>query len=251
MEEKDVAGIDEESVEYSNPFSRLIDVIVAPEDAFGSLRRKPTWFVSALICILIGLGASVFIVDQVVEIAREQTLEYLEEHRAELSPEQIEMIEAQAEQTGEGPMFYVFFFIGGLARVLLYLVVVAAALNIASGVAGRKLGFKGGLGIVSLGLVTYAVGAIVGVVLLRLTGDINAGTNLGVLFPARPTEWWMIALKSLATRIDIFAIWTVYLYTVGLSELTGISRKRSFRLVLVLWALWALAMVGLSFLFGG
>lgn len=251
MEDNEVAGVAEEPVEYSNPFSRLIDVIVAPEDAFGSLKRKPAWFLPALICILVSLTASVFIMDQAVEIGREQTLEYLEEHRTELSPEQIEMIEARAERIGEGPMFYVFFFGMPLVQIFLYILVAAAALNIASGVAGQRLGFKGGLGIVSLGLVTYAVGAIVGVVLLRLTGDINAGTNLGVLFPARPTEWWMIALKSLATRIDIFAVWTVYLYTVGLSELTGISRKRSFRLVLVLWGLWALAMVGLSFLFGG
>lgn len=240
-----------DTVEYSNPFTRLLDTIIAPEDAFGSLRKKPGWFLTTVICLLIALGASVFILEMTIDFSREQTVRYAEEHRLELTAEQYEAILAQAERMGESPIFYVFFFGMPLVQMLLYVLLAAAALNIGAGVAGKKLGFKNGLGIVSLGLVTYAAGTIVSVILFRLTGDFNAGTNLGVLFPAQPQEWYLRLGKYLASTIDLFALWAVYLYTVGLSELTGLSRKKSFRVVLVLFILWALLSVGLGFLFTG
>jgi hypothetical protein len=39
----------------------------------------------------------------------------------------------------------------------------------------------------------------------------------------------------------------VFLITVGVREVTGLSTKRSFRVVIVLWLLWAALMTALSY----
>lgn len=241
----------ETPVSYKNPMNQLLDAVTAPEDAFGALRKRPRWFVFALVCVVIALGASVFIMDMAIEQGRQQIDDYITEHRDELPEQQLEMLQQRREQIGQGPMFYVFFFGVPLVQITLYLLAAAGALNVAVGVTGRHLGFKHGLAVASLGLVTYAASSIVHVILFRVTGSFHTGTSLGVLIPPGQTEWYMQLLRSLADRIDLFSIWTVFLYTVALSEIVEIPKKKAFGIVGVLWAIWAAAMYGLSFIFGG
>jgi len=121
-------------------------------------------------------------------------------------------------------------------------------INIGVGFTGEKLGFRNAVSIVSLASVTMAVGTVITLVLVLVKGDVYVGANLGLLFPRMPAEWYTRLLKGFASQIGVFSAWSVFLLTVGVREVTGLTMKRSFTVIVILWLLWAISMACLSLL---
>jgi len=237
---------DEEQV-YKSPFGQYIDAVVSPGEAFRGLKSRPRWLVFFLITIAVSIATVPIMMPYSVAAQRDAINEILKENRDAMPPEQVARLEEFRDQAGTGFMGEVLPYLALPVLFLLYLLIASAGLNVGVGLTGEKLGFRNAVSIVSLASVAMATGAVVSVVLVLVKGDVYVGTNLGLLFPRMPTEWYTRVLKGFASQIDVFSAWSVFLLTTGVREVTGLSTKRSFRVVIILWLLWAALMTALSY----
>ena len=225
-----------EATEYAQPLPQLLDAILEPEDAYADLKRKPRWLVFFLVCTAVLMALIPLAQPYNLAAGQERMDHYISENRSTLSEEQLTRMEYMRENMGEGFMFTYLPYIATPVLMLIFILLVATGLNIGVGMTGIKLGFKPAISIASLTMITTAIGGIVGLVLVL------------VLFPRYPVEWYTRLLKAFASQLDLFAVWAVYLYTVGVSKVTGLSTKRSFRVVFILWIIWALLGTALGYL---
>ena len=237
---------DEEQV-YSSPLGQYMDAVVSPGEAFRGLKTRPRWLVFFLITIAVSLATLPLLMPYSVTAQREMIDEILRENRDVMPAEQVARLEEFRDQAGTGFMGEVFPYLVVPVSLFLYLLIASAGLNVGVGLTGEKLGFRNAVSIVSLASVAMAAGAVVTLVLVLVKGDVYVGTNLGLLFPRMPAEWYTRVLKGFASQIDIFSAWSVYLLTIGVHEVVGLSTKRSFRVVIILWLLWAVLMTALSY----
>jgi hypothetical protein len=70
-------------------------------------------------------------------------------------------------------------------------------------------------------------------------------SNLGFLVERKAAP----ALHSLLGSLDLFAIWTMVLLTIGYAIAARISRKAAGAIVVALWAVYILGKAGLAALF--
>jgi hypothetical protein len=237
---------DEEQV-YKGPFGQYLDAVASPVEAFHGLKAKPRWLVFFLVTIAVSLATLPFVMPYSVQAQREAMDEMLRENRDMMPPEQVARLEEFRDKAGTGFVGEVLPYLVVPVSLFFYLLVASAGLNVGVGFTGEKLGFRNAVSIVSLASVAMAVGAVVMTVLVLVKGDVYVGTNLGLLFPRMPAEWYTRILKGFASQIDVFSAWSVFLLTVGVREVTGLSTKRSFRVVIILWLLWAVLMTALSY----
>jgi len=237
---------DEEQV-YQSPLGQYLDAVVSPTEAFQGLKARPRWLVFFLITIAVSLATLPLLMPYFVAAQQDAINEILRENRDVMPEEQVAQLEEFRDQAGTGFMGEVFPYLAVPVSLFLYLLVASAGLNVGVGLTGEKLGFRNAVSIVSLASVAMAAGAVVMLVLVLVKGDVYVGANLGLLFPRWPTEWYTRVLKGFASQIDVFSAWSVYLLTLGVREVTGLSTKRSFRVVIILWLLWALVMTALSY----
>ncbi|OGD74596.1 MAG: hypothetical protein A2Y64_09555 [Candidatus Coatesbacteria bacterium RBG_13_66_14] len=237
---------DEEQA-YPSPLGQYIDAVVSPGDAFRGIKSKPRWFVFFLITLAVSLATLPLLMPYSVAAQREIIDEILAENRDVMPAEQVARLEEFRDQAGTGFMGEVLPYLAVPVSLFLYLLVASAGLNVGVGLTGEKLGFRNAVSIVSLASVAMVAGTVVMLVLVLVKGDVYVGTNLGLLFPRMPAEWYTRVLKGFASQIDVFSAWSVYLLTVGVREVTGLAVKRSFRVVIILWLLWALVMTALSY----
>jgi hypothetical protein len=237
---------DEEQV-YKSPIGQYIDAVVSPGEAFRGLKSKPRWLVFFLITIAVSMVTIPLLMPYSVAAQRDAINEILKENRDVMPPEQVAGMEAFRDKAGTGFVGEVLPYLVVPVSLFLYLLIAAAGLNVGVGFTGEKLGFRNAVSIVSLASVAMAAGAVVMLVLILVKGDVYVGTNLGLLFPRMPAEWYTKVLKGFASQIDVFSAWSVFLITVGVREVTGLSTKRSFRVVIILWLLWAALMTALSY----
>jgi hypothetical protein len=75
--------------------------------------------------------------------------------------------------------------------------------------------------------------------------------NVGALLPSSASA----PIKSLATSLDIFAIWFLVLLSIGFARIAEVRAKKitiwkSGALVFGAWAAWVLTKVGMAAIFG-
>ncbi|MCX7021218.1 MAG: Yip1 family protein [bacterium] len=243
---KPLASTNEEQV-YKSPIGQYLDAVVSPGEAFRGLKARPRWLVFFLLTLAVSLATLPLLMPYSVTAQREAINEILRENRDAMPAEQVARLEEFRDHAGTGFMGEVFPYLGVPVSLFIYLLLASAGLNVGVGLTGQKLGFRNAVSIVSLASVAMAAGVVVMLVLVLVKGDVYVGTNLGLLFPRMPSEWYMKVLRGFASQIDVFSAWSVYLLTVGVREVTGLSVKRSFRVVFILWLLWALVMTALSY----
>ncbi len=240
---------DEEQVpRYQNPFGQYLEAVTSPGEAFRDLRVKPRWLVFFLITCVISVVILHFMMPYNIEAQREVLNEIISENRDVMPSEQLARLEEYRERVGTGFIGRVLPYIIVPASYFIYLLIASAGLNVGVGFTGEKLGFRNAVSIVSLASVTMAVGAVITLVLVLVKGDVYVGANLGLLFPRWPTLWHIKLLKGFASQIGVFSAWSVFLLTIGVREVTGLSTKRSFTVIVILWLLWAISMSCLSLL---
>jgi hypothetical protein len=243
---KPLASTNEEQV-YKSPFGQYLDAVVSPAEAFRGAQARPRWLVFFLITIAVFLVYTFFSMPYNIEAQKELLDEVISTNGDTMPPEQLAQLEDYRDHIGTGFMGQVFPYLAVPVSLFLYLLVASAGLNVGVGLTGEKLGFRNAVSIVSLASVAMAAGAVITLVLVLVKGDVYVGANLGLLFPRWPTEWYTRVLKGFASQIDIFSAWSVYLFTVGVREVTGLATRRSFRVVIILWVLWAVLMTALSY----
>ena len=223
--------------------SRILDVFVAPQEAFADIVRKPRWWIPV---ILISIVATIFTVAYSRRVGFEQMIRQVlqgSQQAQSMPPAQMEA----AIQRGAGIAQF-FAYGGAVISIGLSVFVIAVVLMfLFDTIMGADIGLVRMLGIVAYGflptLVSYALALLV--LYLKAPEDFNIQNplafNAAILVSSDAPLW----MKSLAGSFDLFSFWIMTLMAVGVS---AASRKigfgKAFATILFPWAMYVALKTG-------
>lgn len=234
------------SVPSDNSFSRIFGVLFAPKPTFESIVRRPTWIVPVI------LGCIFFIAVVAVFTQRGGWPSFFEKQAANNSRMQ-RMSTEDRERAMDAQVKFAptFGYVEGVIIPPIAALVIAAVLMLVFNLSGAtKVDFKTSLGIVSYAWVPWLIHGVLSILVLFLkdpsTVDLQniVASNPGPFFSDEASKW----LVSLASSLDIFAIWTLVLLAIGYGATNPkkLSFGKAFVLVLIPWILFIAIKVGLT-----
>lgn len=230
---------------------RIVEVLWAPTETFRRIAERPTWAVALVGLLLVG-GVLGYLAVQKIDSGDQRDLmrETLEERG--LRGDELERAVDQGMEVNQKiapwtPIFPVVF--GTLAYLM-----VALLFWVAFRLAGGELGFPQSFSVVVHGFVPQGLGALIAVpvVLGQESLDPEAvqrgsflASNLGFLAPEEASP----IVTTLLSSLDLFALWSVVLLTIGYSVVARVSKGVAGGVVVGAWLLWVAVKVGLAVLF--
>ena len=235
----------QQTVTEAQPLSevaRVVDAFVAPSKTFTDIRRSATWWLPfVLICILscgfaymalhkVGLPT---LVDSVVH-----TNSSLSDRLANSTPDQAAKIRSSIE------MQFKFMYVAPIFILIVALIVAAVFLGTANFIFGGKANYKQMLAVWFYGTLPLMFISLLTIITLfagMQSDSFNikntVGTNIGYFLQGGDSPHWLATLLS---SVDVFAIWSAILLTIGVSIVAGIKRSSAAIVVFGWWAVYVL-----------
>jgi hypothetical protein len=231
-------------------FARLAGVIFEPKKTFEDIALRPTFLVPLALVIVFGLAFMVFYSQRV---GWEKTVRDKIESSSQsqqLSSEQ------KAQQITVGAKIApIFGYVGVIVGTpVMDLAVAGILLGIAAGMMSAPLKFKQVFAAVCWSYVVTCISMALSVVVMFLKNpedfDINNPLifNLGALFePNMPTKF----IHSVASSIDLFPFWVIFLMATGLKAAGGkrFSFGSALTAVVLPWGVYVLGKSAMSAIF--
>jgi len=225
-----------------NPVQRVVNTFAAPTKTFADVKRSSGWWVPFLLAAVVGVLYAYVLINKVgLATLVEGVLHAspaMESRMASATPEQSaairHSIETQFKFSYAAPVLSL---LGGLAAA-------GVLLATANFGAGGKATFKQMLGVWFYG--TLPLTAFTLLVIAAVYGGVAGdsfniknpiGTNVGFYLTGSELPKTLMPLLS---AIDIFAIWTAWLLTIGVSTVAGIKRGAAAAVVFGWWVLFIL-----------
>jgi hypothetical protein len=233
-----------------NPMQRVVNVFAAPGKTFADVKRSSGWWVPYLIAVVVGILYAFVLLHKiglpalVDGVIRQSPA--LESRIASATPEVAARIHSSIETQ------FKFLYIGPVFSLLAGLAAAGILLATANFGAGGKATYRAMLGSYFYGalpLVLYYL-----VVVAAIYGGV-AGDNFNIKNPIGTNVGFYLAesdlpktLMPLLSSLDIFAIWTAVLITIGVSTVAGIKRGAAAVIVFGWWIVFILLQtVGAAF----
>lgn len=235
----------QQTVTEAQPLSevaRVVDTFVAPSKTFNDIRRSATWWLPfVLICIVTAVFAYTVLhkiglptlVDSVVHSNAS-----LGDRLANATPDQAAKIRSSIE------MQFKFMYIAPVFILIVALIVAGVFLGTANFIFGGKANYKQMLAVWFYGtlpLIFISLLTIITIFAGMQSDSFNikntVGTNIGYFLQGGDSPHW---LSTLLSSVDVFAIWSAILLTIGVSIIAGIKRSSAAIVVFGWWALYVL-----------
>ncbi len=208
---------------------RIIGALFNPRATFEDIARAPSWLAPIILMTVVSLGLSVTINQRVNwEQVFRQRLERMPTvaQRMEQMPPEERQRALERDALGSKIFRYVRGAIGTLALAAFLAAVYSATFN---GLAGAGVGFTASLGILSYALLPVTIRDLLGIPILYLKDPSTidpenfVASNLGAVLGSDAPLWQV----ALASSMDLFTLWSVFLVAVGFSVAN--PKKVSFR----------------------
>ena len=231
-----------EQVKEMTAMQRIGNIFMAPEKAMASIVEKPTWLIPYLICVIITVALQFTVLD----IGIKDQIAIMEAKDA--PAERIEMVETQMQ----GPMRFIsipMIPIGTLAIWAFFAGVLILGGNTIMGGDGK---FKQYFSIVAwTGLVTLVGGILKTLLILAKGTSYGVTTSLAMIMPTPELGDSGSLIYKILSKFDLFTIWQLALWIIGISVLNKISKQKSATLVVSLWILWIVVSIAIGSAFQG
>jgi hypothetical protein len=220
--------------------NKIINIFASPREALESINEKPTWLVPYVIIVIFFL----FMMYMTLDVQMNDQMAALEAR--DMTEQQMEAAKSQMQ----GPARYAGFVVGPIFMLgvnALFAACVLLAANLMIG--GQEIGFKK---IFSMLMWTGLVG-IIGLLIttfLAVQKGTMAGVSmdLSILLPVVPAGESKSFMHHLLARFDLFVIWQLILWIIGLSVMYKTTVQKAVAPVLTLWIIWIVVAVGFSML---
>jgi hypothetical protein len=225
-----------------NPIQRLVNVFAAPSKTFEDVKRSSGWWVPYLIAVVIGVLYAFALLHKiglpalVDGVIRQSPA--LESRIASATPEVAARIHSSIE------MQFKFLYLGPVFSLLAGLAAAGVLLATANFGAGGKATYKEMLGVWFYGALPLAVFYLL--VIAAVYGGV-AGDNFNIKNPIGTNVGFYLTgadlpktLMPLLSALDIFAIWTAVVLTIGVSTVAGIKRGGAAAIVFGWWIVFIL-----------
>jgi hypothetical protein len=224
---------------------RVVDTFVAPTKTFTDILRDSSWWLPYLLGAMLGLLFAYAILNKVgLPTLVDGVIHHsktLEDAIANATPADAAKIRGRVETQ------FKLAYLGPVIGLLSGLICAGVLLGTANFVFGGKAKYKQMLAVWFYGVLPLVLFYLLVVVSIYagLGGDQfdiqNAiGTNIGYYLSGTELPHWLIALLS---AIDVFAIWSALLLTLGVSIVAGIKRSSAAIVVFGWWFVYVLLKV--------
>jgi hypothetical protein len=232
-------------------FGRLIGALVSPAKTFRSIAERPSWGV-ALVALLIVSTAVGVLANQRIDKndLRQMVQERIEKSRGgQATPEQVEQAMAFTEKANAVGRWLI-----PVVGTVVYLLITLLFFMAFRFFAGSEIPYKTSFAVTLHGFLPVLVGGLLTLPVILSREHINLkdaqsgnllASNLGAFAP----ESLGTAARSLLSSLDLFSLWTIVLLIIGYRIAAKVSTAAATTVVVVLWALYVAAKVGLSALF--
>ena len=220
---------------------KVVGIFTSPRETFESIDQKPTWFIPFLIVVIISIVLQYFTMD----IRMKDGIAMMEAR--EIPVEQIEARQSWMD----GPMKYIGFAAVPVGVLIVWAIISGILLFGGNTVMGGESKFKKVFSVVAWSSLIGLVGEILKTFLILSKGTTRGVvTSLAILVPT-PELGQSSFLHRLLSQFDLFSIWGMVLWIIGLSVVYRFTMKKSATLVISLWAIWVVISVAIGGIFSG
>jgi Yip1 domain len=234
-----------EAPERVNPVGRILGALFSPKATFESIVRRPTWILPTILyCVLFILVVGIFghrggwpyyLEKQVANNSRFQQMST--EQQQQVMNAQLKYAPPVAEAEGV------------IVPVLLVVILAAVFLGVFNGLGGVKFGYRTSMGITAHAWLPNLISGILGVVVVSVKDpsqiDLQniVASNVGAYLSSDSPKW----IVSMASSLDIFAIWSLVLLALGYSTISPKKMPfgKALAYVFCMWVVWVFVKVGL------
>jgi hypothetical protein len=214
-----------------------LNVFLAPGETMRSLARRPRFLVALLIASVIGTVITSLALQRGV-------IEQFMRHKMESNPRMEQLPADQRDRIIEQSLkfsSYGYVAVAVVGPTVGLLLVSGVFLLLTKVVGGKSASYRQMMAVVAHGWLPHSLANLVAIPILLAKDPESVDfqnmlpmANLSVLFS--PTEQHKQYL--LGSSIDLFSFWVIWLFAIGLSELTGKSKAAVLPVILVPWALF-------------
>ena len=223
-------------------FEKIVGIFISPRETFEALDRKPTWLVPFLITVVMVLGMTVLTRD----IGMQDMMAKFQAR--EMPQEQIDRIAAQSQGIGK----YIQMVTIPIATLAIWALFSGVFLFCGNTLLGGSAKFKKIFSMMSWSSLVGCLSIIVSTVIILTKGTTQGvTTSLAVLLPVPALADKPSLLFRLLSKFDLFTVWSLVLWIIGLSVIYKFSTKKTAGLVISLWAVWIVISIAFGSMFGG
>lgn len=230
---------------------RIARVLWAPTETFRRIGERPTWAVALVVLLALG-GIVGYLAVQRIDPGdqRDMVRETLEERGLRGAELEQALEQGMAINERVAPWTPVFPVVFGTLAYLLVALLFWAAFRLAGG----DLGYPHSFSVTLHGFVPQGVAALIAIPVILGQESIDPeaaqrgsflASNLGFLAPGDASP----IVSTLLSSLDLFALWSVVLLTIGYSLVARVSKGVAGGIVVGAWLLWVAIKVGLAVVF--
>ncbi|MFN2128518.1 MAG: YIP1 family protein [Anaerolineales bacterium] len=217
---------------------KVIGIFTAPRQTFEAIDQKPTWVLPFLIGIVFFLIFQILTVD----IQMSERMELMEA-QGRLTPEQLDAARTQMQ----GPAKYAGLIAGPIVWLIMIVILAAIFYMTANLMIGGDSSFKKVFAIVCWSGLIGAVSLIVMTLLILSKGTMQGvALDLTIFLDTPPIGAEKSTLYRIFSKFDVFTIWQIILWIIGLSVTYKTTIKKAAVPLLSLWGVWILVSVALG-----
>jgi hypothetical protein len=220
--------------EEMGTLARFVGIFMSPKETCESLDRKPTWlapfiFIVVLSIVLYMLALDIGLKDRLADM-----------EARDLPAEQIE----RAQSFMEGPMKYVGVFVVPISMLIVVSIIAGILMIGCNTLLGGDEKFKKVFSLVMWVSLIPAVGGILKTFLIMSKGTTRGvTTSLAIMLPLPEIGEKSTMLFRFFERLDLFSIWQLCLWIIGLAVIYRFPVKKTAAYVLSLWVIYCIAVV--------
>jgi len=223
-------------------FQKIIGIFTAPRQTFEAIDQKPTWFLPFIIGVIFFLIMQVLTID--IQMADRITM---------LEAKDMPQAQLDAAKSGlTGPLKYVGLIAGPIVWLVM-IVIMAAIFYVAGNVMiGGDSSFKKVFAIVCWSGLVGVISLILMTLLMISKGTTQGiALDLTVLLDTPPIGEEKSTLYRIFSKFDIFTIWQIVLWIIGLAVTYKTTIKKAAVPIISLWVLWIIVSVAFGGFFEG
>ncbi len=239
----------EKTVGEMGVFQRIVGIFFQPVKVFDYLRQKPDIIVPLVLILVITAVVS----NLVVDIAVNDQIRLIEQNE-NIPDNQKDLIIDRMEASRHGATGFLYTSIFPVITTFIVVVLISLIFwGIGNFILGGSARFKQ---VFSVYLYAYLIVALLGsaikVPLVLYQKTIHVQTSLALLLPASQSK---TILYNLLANFDVFTIWFLFVFGIGLATLYRFSQTTGLVAVFSTWFVWVMVKVSIGSLllsrFGG
>ena len=222
-------------------FDKIIGIFTSPRETFESINQNPSWIVPFFI------GLAFFLIFQYTTVDIQMADQIAKFEARDLPAAQLEAARAQTQ----GFAKYLGFIIGPMAILVIWVIYAALFLLFGNFMIGGETSFKKIFSVVAWSSLIGSISVVLLTFLITSKGTTHGiGMDLSLLLttPAVGAEPGLLYL--ILSKFDLFVIWQVILWIIGLSVAYNTTTNKAAAPILTLWGIWIVVSVAFASILG-